>query len=113
MAEFPQATANPDGGLWSMGSAQGMQAITVFSMEAGKLVAIRVEFAEGLVSMEACSEKWTELRAKFDGTFGESQSDNLAAYWSTGSSDITMSCDPNESGAGVLSITYTPPAYAK
>ena len=109
MAEFPQATANPQGGLWEMGSAQGMSAITVFDMQDGKLAGIRVEFTEGLISMDACSKKWTELRATFDGTFGPSQSDNLAAYWNTATTAIVMDCSPNESGAGILAITYAPP----
>lgn len=109
MAEFPQATANPAGGLWEMGTAEGMTAITVFEMEGGKLTGIRIESTEGFISMDACATKWTKIRAKFDETYGASQSDNMAAYWTTATTAIVMDCTPNESGAGILTISYAPP----
>ncbi len=111
-ATFPSATANPDGGLWVMGSAEGIESITSFQIGAAGLEAIRIEWSRGFVSMQECSTHWTTFRTKFDGQWGASQADNLAAYWTTPTASITLACNPNESDAGVLSMSYAPPAPA-
>ena len=109
-AASPQATKNPDGGLWAMGTTNGISSLTVFKFGANGLASILIEWTEGFISMEDCAKHWKELRTGYDKSFGPSQADNLAAYWKTPTSSITLACNPNDSGAGVLSMSYAPPA---
>lgn len=104
----PRATADK-AGLVYLGTVEKRQAIVHYTIEQAGLQKIEVEFTDGYPTMEVCSEHWKELRTAFDGRFGASQADNLAAYWTTPTASITLTCGPNESGAGVLAIVYTPP----
>lgn len=104
-AAYPRATPT-DGGLWSVGMAEGHQAVTKFTLGADGLGEVNIEWIEGFISMEDCGKGWTTLRASLDGRYGPSQGDNLAAYWKTATASITLACSPNDSNAGVLSLTY-------
>ncbi len=95
-----------DGGLWYPGMAEGHLAVTKFTMGPGGLTEVYVEWTDGFVSMDDCGKGWKPLRTKLDGRFGPSQADNLAASWKTASASITLACNPNDSNAGVLSLTY-------
>jgi len=105
LAVYPRATPT-DGGLSFNGMAEGRLAITKFTIGAGGLGAVDVEWTDGFVSMEDCATGWKTMRTQLDGRFGASSADNLAAYWKTGSASITLACNPNESNAGVLSLIY-------
>ncbi len=86
--------------------AEGHQAVTKFTLGADGLGEVNIEWTEGFISMEDCGKGWGTLRASLDGRFGPSQGDNLAAYWKTATASITLACSPNDSNAGVLSLTY-------
>ncbi|MBA3463219.1 MAG: hypothetical protein H0T46_24900 [Deltaproteobacteria bacterium] len=105
LAVYPRATPT-DGGLWFNGMAEGRLAITKYTIGAGGLDGVHVEWTDGFVSMEECATGWKTIRTKLDERFGASTSDNLAAYWKTASASITLACNPNDSNAGVLSLTY-------
>ena len=109
LAASPRATPNKEGGLWATGTTDGITSITAFKMGAHGLEQINVEWTQGFISMEDCGSHWKTLRAKYDGRFGASTADNLAAYWKTPTASITLSCSPNDSGAGVLSLNYAKP----
>lgn len=106
-AAFPQSTPT-DGGLWSMGTTDGHQSLTTFKIGAAGLEQVDIEWVEGYVSMDDCGKGWAEVRTKVDGRLGPSTQDNLAAYWNTASASVTLSCSPNDSGAGVLSQNFSP-----
>jgi hypothetical protein len=104
-ALYPRATAG-DGGLWYVGGVEGHQAVTKFSIGANGLSQVITEWTDGFISMDDCASTWHKLRASLDGRLGPSTADNLAAYWTTPSASITLACNPNDSNAGVLSVTY-------
>lgn len=106
LAVYPRATPT-EGGLWFVGMAEGHQAVTKFTLGANGLDNVNTEWTEGFVSMQDCAKTWHELRASLDGRLGPSQGDNLAAYWKTTTASITLACSPNDSNAGVLSLTYS------
>ena len=108
-AAFPQATARPEGGLWSMGTSERIAALTMFKFGAKGLEQVSVEWTEGYPTMDACAAGWKKVRAVYDGRYGASQADNLAGYWKSPTASVTLTCTPNESGAGVLAATITPP----
>jgi hypothetical protein len=108
-AVAPRATPNKAGGLWATGTTDGITSITSFKLGVHGLEEIDIEWTEGFVSMQDCATHWKTLRAKYDGRFGASQADNLAAYWKTPTASIQLACNPNDSGAGVLSMTYAKP----
>jgi hypothetical protein len=105
LAVFPRATPT-DGGLWYPGTAEGHNAITKFLIGANGLDGINIEWTDGFISMADCATGWKPLRTSLDGRFGASTADNLAAYWDTATASITLACNPNDSNAGVLSLTY-------
>lgn len=106
-AVYPQVTANPAGGLWNNGTADGMTAITSFKLAAGGgLEAVQIEWTEGFPTMNECSTAWKKLRATYDNRYGKSQADNLAAYWKAPTVAVTLACNPNDSGAGVLTASF-------
>jgi len=107
-ASNSRATPNKDGELWAMGMVDGMNALTTYKFDAKGLSQIDVEWTEGLISMDECAKVWKKVRAEYDGRFGASQADNLAAYWKTATASITLTCSPNDSNAGVLAVTYAP-----
>ena len=107
-AAFPQATPQP-GGMWSNGTSDGIEAITSFKLGAHGLEKVAVEWTSGFISMDDCATGWKKVRAIYDGRFGASQADNLAASWKTPTVSVTLTCSPNESGAGVLSATFAQP----
>lgn len=109
LAVQPRATTD-DAGLVYLGTVEKRQAIVHYVIPAAGLQEINIEFTDGFATMEACGEDWKALRATLDGRLGPSQSDNLAAYWNTPTAAITLACNPNDSGAGVLSLGYAPPA---
>ena len=109
LAASPRATPNKDGGLWATGNVDGINSLTSFMMGAHGLEKIHVEWTEGFISMADCASHWKTLRAKYDGRFGASQTDNLAAYWKTPTASIELACNPNDNGAGVLSMSYARP----
>ena len=108
-AAFPQATPNPAGGMGSNGTSDGGEAITSFKVGTHGLEQVAVEWTSGFISMGHCATGWKKVRAIYDGRFGASQSDNLAAYWKTPTASVTLACNPNDSGAGVLSATFAQP----
>lgn len=107
LAANPRATASPDGAT-AVAPVDGHNAITVYKIGAGGLGMITTEWTDGFVSMDDCAGGFKRERATLDARLGPSQADNLAAYWQTATASITLSCSPNDSGAGVLSLTYAP-----
>jgi hypothetical protein len=112
LAEYPQATKNDEGGLWFAGSAENKPAVTVFNLDDEGLQSIRIQFTDTFPSMTECMTVWTTLRTDFDGRYGASQSDNGAAYWSTGQAEVEVDCNPNDAGAAELLLVYANPATA-
>ncbi len=112
LAEYPQATKNDEGGLWVAGSAENKPAVTVFNLDAQGLQSIRVQFTDTFPSMPECLAAWTTLRTDFDGRYGASQSDNGAAYWSTGQANVELACNPNDGDAAEMVLVYANPATA-
>lgn len=109
LAANPRATASPNGATISaVAPVDGKNAITVYEIGASGLAMISIEWTDGFVSMDDCSGGWNDQRATLDARLGPSQSDNLAAYWETPTASVTLACNPNDSGAGVLSLTYAP-----
>lgn len=108
LAVYPRATAT-DGGLWYVGMAEDLNAVTKFTIGGDGLEQIHIEWIDGFISMDDCATGWRKLRTSLDGRFGPSGADNLAAYWKTASASITLACNPNDSNAGVLSLTYALP----
>lgn len=107
---FPQATSDQYGLTWEATYAGKPAAIDLFFDDGGAFSGWRAVFAGTFESMDRCGETWRELRAVIDRRYGPSQSDNLAAYWETPTASVTLACNPNDSGAGVLSLTYAPKA---
>ena len=107
-AASPTVTSRQGGGLAATGQVDGIRSITSFQFGAHGLAQIDIEWTDSFASMADCSTRWTALRAKYDGRFGASQTDNLAAYWKTATASIVLACNPNENGAGVLSMMYAP-----
>ncbi|MEZ4401404.1 MAG: hypothetical protein R3B06_15370 [Kofleriaceae bacterium] len=109
-ARYPMAT--PDAtGVVVVGMTEGHQALTRFTIDAQGLRQVDVEWIEGFISMQDCADGnggWAAMRAVFDQRFGPSQADNLAAYWDLPTVSIVLACNPNESDAGVLSMSYAP-----
>lgn len=109
LATNPRATASPNGAtITALAPVDGKNAITVYELGASGLAMITTEWTDGFVSMDDCAGGWKDQRATLDARLGPSQSDNLAAYWETATASITLACNPNDSGAGVLSVTYAP-----
>lgn len=109
LAANPRATASADGATVSaVAPVDGKSAITVYEIGASGLAMISIEWTDGFISMDDCAGGWKDERATLDGRLGASQSDNLAAYWETPTASVTLACNPNDSGAGVLSLTYAP-----
>ncbi|MCX5742565.1 MAG: hypothetical protein NT062_08720 [Proteobacteria bacterium] len=104
-AAFPNVTPT-DGGLWYVGMVESHQAVTKFTIGAAGLDQVVTEWTEGFISMADCGTGWAKIRATLDGRFGPSQADNLAADWKTATAKISLACTPNDSNAGVLSLTY-------
>jgi len=104
-ALYPTATPG-DGGLLYQGAVFGKQAITKFTIGASGLEHVSSEFTDGFPTMGECSSTWSTLRKQLDERYGASQSDNLAAYWKTTTASIVLACNPNDAGAGVLSLSY-------
>ena len=72
---------------------------------------VDIEWSEGFSTMQVCMDAWTKMRATYDARFAvASQADNGAAYWKTPTVDVTLACNPNESGAGVMTARYVPAA---
>jgi hypothetical protein len=107
LALYPRGQA-ADGGIEYLGTFEKHQAILHFAIGADGLSRVDIEWTDGFLSMEDCGETWKTLRAELDGRLGASQGENLAAYWELATADVTLSCNPNDSGAGVLSQTYSP-----
>ena len=111
LAANPRATASPNGAtVTAVAPVDGKNAITVYEIGGTGLAMISIEWTDGFVSMDECADGWKDARAALDARLGSSQSDNLAAYWETPTASVTLACNPNDSGAGVLSLTYAPKA---
>lgn len=109
LAADPRATASPDGAtVTAVAPVDGKSAITVYTIGADGLNMVSTEWTDGFVSMDDCAGGWKDQRTTLDARLGSSQSDNLAAYWETPTASVTLACNPNDSGAGVLSLTYAP-----
>ena len=109
LALDPRATASPNGAtVTAVAPVDGKNAITVYEISASGLSMVSTEWTDGFVSMDDCAGGWKDERPTLDARLGSSQSDNLAAYWETPTASITLACNPNDSGAGVLSLTYAP-----
>lgn len=109
LAANPRATASPNGAtVTAVAPVDGKNAITVYEISGTGLAMITTEWTDGFVSMDDCAGGWKDARATLDARLGSSQSDNLAAYWETPTASVTLACNPNDSGAGVLSLTYAP-----
>ena len=93
-AKFPRAAPGTEN-LSITGDHAGKPGVTTFEDESP--------------SMEECATVWKEMRATLDGKLGASQSDNLAAYWESPTYNITLSCDPGDEDAGMLSMSYSQP----
>ena len=107
-AAFPRATPNKDGGLWFPGVVDGLEAMTSFEFGPQGLAQIGIEWTT-FNTMDECATTWTKLRAKYDGRFGASQSDNLAAYWNTPTASIKLACNPDDNSRGAMSMDYALP----
>jgi len=107
-AKFPKGAPGSDN-LSITGNHAGKPGVTTFEFKDGKLFRISISFEDEYPSMAECSTVWTEMRAALDPKLGASKSDNLAAYWETTTYNITLSCDPGEDEAGVLSMSYAQP----
>jgi hypothetical protein len=107
LAANPQATASPDGAT-AVTPVDGRNATTVYKIGTDGLSLITTEWTDGFVSMDDCAGGFKRERATLDERLGPSQAENLAAYWETATASIVLSCNPNDDGAGVLSLTYAP-----
>ncbi len=107
LAHDPRGQAS-EAGVTALHMVDGHNAITVYTISADGLSMVSTEWTDGFVSMDDCAGGWKDERATLDARLGSSQSDNLAAYWETPTASITLACNPNDSGAGVLSLTYAP-----
>ena len=107
-AKFPRAAPGTEN-LSITGDHAGKPGVTTFELRDGKLHRISVSFEDEYPSMEECATVWKEMRATLDGKLGASQSDNLAAYWEAPTYNITLSCDPGDEDAGMLSMSYSQP----
>ena len=106
-ARYPGASASPDG-VTARGAVDGRPATTVFEIGEAGLAHIKTVWDDGYPSMEACTADWDARRAELDARLGESSAENLAAFWDTPTATVTLFCDPSESGAAELAITYNP-----
>lgn len=108
-AAYPLGTVDATGVVY-LGTIEGHQAIAHFTIGDAGLSKIDIEWTDGFISMDDCGKGWSELRAALDTRLGASQADNLSATWETATASIFVACSPNDSGAGVLSQSYTPRA---
>ena len=104
---FPDLTINGDL-LTRHGPHEGRPAVITFGLDApgGTLEAITVVFDDLFPSMDACAGAWATERASLDRRLGASQSENLAAYWTTSTTAITLMCDSLDSGVSGMAIRY-------
>ncbi|MCE9572109.1 MAG: hypothetical protein K8W52_03025 [Deltaproteobacteria bacterium] len=109
IAKYPRGTADAAGVVY-LGTIEGHQAIAHFTIGDQGLSKIEIEWTDGFISMDDCGKGWNELRPTLDARLGASQADNLMATWTTATADVTLTCSPNDSGAGVLSQSYAPHA---
>ncbi|MBL8627780.1 MAG: hypothetical protein JNK64_41230 [Myxococcales bacterium] len=107
MARYPGATASDDG-VTARGAVDGRPATTVFAIGEAGLAHVKTEWTAGYPSMEACADDWEARRVELAARLGEGSAENLAAFWDTATTTITLFCDPTDSGGGVLAITYAP-----
>jgi hypothetical protein len=107
LARYPRGRVDA-GGVVYAGTVEGHPAIARFTIGAGGLGKIAIDWTEGFPTMDLCARTWGQLRATLDARLGPSQAENLAAYWDLPAASVTLACNPDDSGAGVLSQTYEP-----
>lgn len=106
---FPGAFSDGKKLSW-MGTYAGRAAnITLFLDDNQLLDSVNVAFQSSYASMDACGGDWKAIRSDMDRFYGRSQSDNLAAYWSTGTVSIRLSCDPDEDSGASLTAGFQRP----
>lgn len=104
---YPKGTEAGDD-ILLVGDYRGRPARLLFELKDDALVRIEIGIKTEFASMEACGEEWAKLRSEIDGTLGFSNTDNLAAYWHSNSYDVTLSCDPDESGKASMKANFAP-----
>jgi hypothetical protein len=113
LQRHPGATSSDTAVVWKHTTCESHQASTTFwfrdAQQTERPTAIDVVFDDAFPSMGACKPTWAAMRAKLDARFGRSSSDNLAAYWTSPTTAITLACDPIDAGA-LLTLRYEPPA---
>lgn len=107
-AAFPTATGSGDT-LSGHGEHEGLPATIRFALDASGLVGIVVAYDAAFPAMEVCAETFAAVRARLDARLGPSSVDNLAAYWTTEASDVSLSCDPvDDDNRAELHLSYVP-----
>ena len=104
-AQYPDATPSEEG-LAVHAEHEGRAATLRFVVEDDQLHRIDVGFDGTFPSMEACASTFAEVRAAVDGRLGPSAVENLAAYWTTDTSEVTLWCNPDDNGIASLGASY-------
>ncbi|CAN5526529.1 hypothetical protein BH11MYX1_BH11MYX1_25080 [soil metagenome] len=113
-AAFPTARALPKGGLQAIGNPDGIGGITSFLLGTMGLERINIDWTPVFPTMSECMKVWRKLRGTYDARFAvASQSANGAAYWNLPTVDVTIACNPNETGTAALSANFVPPPAAE
>ncbi len=109
-AKYPAATPQGDG-LLLRAPHGGRDAEITFTFGGGPLIYISVAYPEVFASMPACGEVFSQVRGALDATLGSSSEDNLAAYWTSDSASMTLTCGPtdDESEQAELAMSYSLP----
>jgi hypothetical protein len=89
----------------------GWPGLAIFEVVDDALSHIAIGFDGEFSSMEDCAPRFAKVRAEIDKQLGTSSLENLAAYWSSPTYEVQLSCDiAVEDGAAALSMMYDPPA---
>jgi hypothetical protein len=106
-AKYPDAKVNGDT-VEVHTQFGGHDATATLMLAGGSLVSIDVSFAGTFPSMGECEAPFKEVRADLDKSLGQSQYENLAAFWADGS--VELSCNTDDSGTvASMMLTYSLP----
>lgn len=107
---YPEATVSEDpwsgNPVWTAARVvDGTPAHVEMELERGALIFVGVRFDPTFPTMRACEPAWRAKRAEMDAKLGPSPEENMAAYWTTATADVTLSCDPVVDGADVARVS--------
>ena len=101
-----------DGAHGGARSFEGLPAVVSFDHVGDGVTAVHVRIDTTFPTMGSCQDAWTGLRARLNARLGASQSENLAAYWTTPTAAIIAACNPGDTGGANLMVEFARPEPA-